>query len=96
MNTPETIAVRIQFQRETQNDHGHITHQPGEVICGQVIGQRGDFLLVRTPTGNCMYVDASRRDVYCVELQDTAEEDMSSVLRVRDLNVTSLVAPQAA
>lgn len=68
MNTTARIAVRIRFHRVTQNDQGHTTHQPGEVICGEVIGQRGDFLLVRTAAGSCMYVDTSRRDVYCVEL----------------------------
>lgn len=69
MNTPETIMARIKFLAATQDEQGQITHQRGEIMQGAVIKQAGDFLLVRTATGACICVDASRRDLYCVDLQ---------------------------
>ncbi len=69
MNTPETITARIKFLAATQDEQGQITHQRGEIMQGAVIKRAGDFLLVRTATGSCLCVDASRLDLYCVELQ---------------------------
>jgi hypothetical protein len=68
MELTEVLTVRVRFLAATRDEAGTTTHVAGEEICGELIRQNRDFLLVRTASGGCMYVDASRIDLYCVEL----------------------------
>jgi hypothetical protein len=62
-------TARIEFRASTRDLSGQITHHPGEVVVGEVLAQKQDFLLVRTISGAQMYVDTSRLDLYHVELE---------------------------
>ena len=68
MNTSGRIKTRIQFLAPTRDHQGQFTHHAGEVITGELVAQKQDFLLVQTDKGY-MYVDSSRCDLYCVEMQ---------------------------
>ena len=68
MATAERLTVRIRFETTTRDDEGRTTHRAGEEIVGELMRKTGDFLLIRTASGGCMCVDASRLDLFCVEL----------------------------
>jgi hypothetical protein len=71
MNTSETIVARIEFLLPTCDSNGDSIHYPGEIIIGQLRGQKQDFLLIQTSSGGHMYIDTSRQDLYAVELART-------------------------
>jgi hypothetical protein len=71
MNTPETIVAHIEFLIPTWDTNGDIIHYPGEIIIGELLAQKQDFLLVQTSRGGHMYIDTSRQDLYAVELART-------------------------
>lgn len=62
-------TARIEFLAATRDEHNRIVHHPGEVIIGELLSRKNDFLLVRTSAGNYMYVDSSRSDLYSVDMQ---------------------------
>ena len=64
-------TARIEFLAATRDEDGQIIHQPGEVIVGEILMQRQDFLFLRTASGACMCVDASRTDLHCVDMECT-------------------------
>lgn len=72
MNTLRSRRVSIKFIGHTLDEQGQVIHRQGEVIVGDVLAQKQDFVLVRTPAGSYMYVDVSRSDLYTVELQRAA------------------------
>ena len=71
MNTPETIVAHIEFLISTCDTNGDIIHYPGEIIIGELLTQKQDFLLVQTSRGGHMYIDTSRQDLYAIELART-------------------------
>lgn len=91
MNISGTVRASVEFLAATQNEQGEITHQAGEIIQGILLSRTGDFLLVRTASDTCVYVDASRHDLYCVDLHEANEERMEPIIRIRDTGVTNLV-----
>ena len=91
MNMSGTITASVKFLSATHDEQGAITHQAGEVMQGVVLSRNGDFLLVRTIVGACVYVDASRRDLYCVDLLEATDEALEPIVRIRDTAVTNLV-----
>ncbi len=73
MNTSKYVAARIEFLAPTRDTHGEIIHYPGEIVVGELLAQKQDFLLVRTTSGGQMLVDTSRQDLYAVELSHTVD-----------------------
>jgi hypothetical protein len=63
-------AARIRFLAPTRDEHGRMTHHPGEIITGELQARRQDFLLVRASTGAWMYLDTTRTDLYRIEISD--------------------------
>ncbi len=82
MATTEVLTVRVRFLATTRDEHGNTTHEAGEEICGELVRKNRDFLLVRMADDRCMYVDASRLDLFCVEMDP---EDMIRPLRAAEL-----------
>jgi hypothetical protein len=73
MNSAGNRSARIRFLAATKDDHGRMTHYPGELITGELLARHHDFLLVRATTGTMLYVDTTRTDLYRIELHDPAE-----------------------
>lgn len=96
MNNSGMITARVEFLAATHNDQGEVTHRAGEVMQGSLLSRTGDFLLVRTTSGTCVYVDASRHDLYCVDLLEAGTEMSEPVVRIRDTGVTNLVVQRGA
>lgn len=82
MATAERLTVRIRFERATCDEQGQTVHHSGEEIVGELIRKTGDFLLIRTASGGSMCVDASRLDLFCVELDP---EDLVRPLMAREV-----------
>jgi hypothetical protein len=72
MRMASTRSARIRFLASTRDDRGRTIHHPGEVITGELLAQKHDFLLVRAHTGAWMYLDATRTDLYQIEMDETA------------------------
>ena len=61
----------VEFLAPTHDDRGCIVHYAGEVITGELMARKHDFLLVRANTGAWMYLDTQRTDLYCIEMCDS-------------------------
>ena len=70
MSVGRSRQARVEFLAPTRDDEGRIVHRPGEVITGELLARKHDFLLVRASTGAWMYLDTLRTDLYCIELRD--------------------------
>ena len=62
--------TRVEFLAPTHDDDGRIVHHAGEVITGELLARKHDFLLVHANTGAWMYIDTLRTDLYCIEISD--------------------------
>jgi hypothetical protein len=62
--------ARVEFLAPTRDEEGQIVHRPGEIITGELLARKHDFLLMRANTGAWMYLDTMRTDLYCIEMSD--------------------------
>ena len=72
MCTGSTQSARIRFLAPTRDDQGRTTHYPDEIITGELMARKHDFLLVRSHAGAWMYFDTTRTDLYQIEMRDSA------------------------
>ena len=72
MHTVDTQSARIRFLAPTRDDQGRTIHYPGEIITGDLLARNRDFLLVRAHNGAWMYLDATRTDLYRIDMNDSA------------------------
>jgi hypothetical protein len=72
MRTEGAQSARIRFLAPTRDDQGRTTHYPDEIITGELMAQKNDFLLVRAHTGALMYFDTTRTDLYQIDMCDPA------------------------
>ena len=70
MSVKNHRQTRVEFLAPTHDDQGRIVHHEGEVITGELLARKRDFLLVRANTGTWMYLDTQRTDLYCIEMSD--------------------------
>jgi hypothetical protein len=70
MSNSDKPTTRIRFLESTRDDSGRVIHQAGEVITGKLLRRNHDFLLVRAGSGHCMYLDTTRTDLYCIEMNN--------------------------
>jgi hypothetical protein len=72
MSNGDKLTTRIRFLEATRDDSGCVVHQAGDIITGEVLRRNHDFLLVRAHSGHCMYLDTTRDDLYCIEMNNDA------------------------
>ena len=72
MRTVDTQSARIRFLAPTRDDQGRTVHYAGEIITGELLARKRDFVLVRAHNGAWMYLDTTRTDLYCIEMHDPA------------------------
>jgi hypothetical protein len=70
MSVRRPRQARVEFLAPTHDDEGRIVHPAGEVITGELLARKHDFLLVRANTGAWMYLDTMRTDLYSIEMSD--------------------------
>ena len=70
MSVGGTRQARVKFLAPTRDDEGRIVHHQGEIITGELLARKHDFLLVRANTGAWMYLDTQRTDLYCIQMSD--------------------------
>lgn len=70
MSVRRPQQARVEFLAPTRDVDGRIVHHPGEVITGELLARKQDFLLVRANTGTWMYLDTLRTDLYSIEMSD--------------------------
>jgi hypothetical protein len=70
MSSAARPSARIRFLVPTRDEHGRMTHHPGEVITGELLARKQGFLLVQASSGRRMYVDTTRTDLYAIEMHD--------------------------
>jgi hypothetical protein len=70
MNTSDKPTTRIRFLGSTRDNSGRVIHQAGDIIIGELLRRNHDFLLVRARSGHCMYLDTTRTDLYCIEMNN--------------------------
>jgi hypothetical protein len=68
MSNRDKRTARIRFLGSTRDDSGRVVHQAGDIITGKLLRRNHDFLLVRADSGHCMYLDTTRIDLYCIEM----------------------------
>ena len=70
MSVGGTRQTRVEFLAPTRDDEGQIVHHEGEIITGELLARKHDFLLLRADTGAWMYLDTQRTDLYCIQMSD--------------------------
>jgi hypothetical protein len=70
MPSTDNPTTRIRFLGPTRDNSGRVIHQEGEIITGKLLRRNHDFLLVRAGSGHCMYLDTTRTDLYCIEINN--------------------------
>jgi hypothetical protein len=68
MSTSEKATTRIRFLGSTRDHRDRVLHQAGDIITGEVLRRKHDFLLVRAHSGHCLYLDTTRTDLYSIEM----------------------------